>query len=237
MPKLPWFPFYPNDFIIGTIEWQASGDYMELLGAYIYLLCAQWDKGSVSEDAYFLATRDLQPGGADELRTKFDTVDGKLMNLRLEACRKKQEIFHEKQRENGKLGGRPPNNPSLSSGLDLGKPKRNPKKPNQNQNQKEDKEEEVACAPSPSKNKPLAEKPPECDQQIWDDFILQRKAKKAPFTITALNNTIREAAKVGMSLDEALTMCSSRGWQGFESRYVLEARAKSGQPKKREFVH
>lgn len=70
--------------------------------------------------------------------------------------------------------------------------------------------------------KGLAEKPDDVSQQVWDDFLLVRKAKKAPFTQTALTSTIREAGKAGMTTEEALAMCQRRGWQGFESRYVQE---------------
>ena len=65
----------------------------------------------------------------------------------------------------------------------------------------------------------LAQKPPEVSDQVWQDFQLQRKAKRAPFTVTALRDTRVEAEKAGIGLEEALKMCCRRGWQGFESRY------------------
>ena len=73
-----------------------------------------------------------------------------------------------------------------------------------------------------------AEKPDEVDEQVWKDFIAQRKHKRAIFTPTALHKTRLAAEKVGYSLEEALALCCQRGWQGFEARYV--------QTKEEEFI-
>ena len=67
-----------------------------------------------------------------------------------------------------------------------------------------------------------AAKPIEVQQSVWDDFMALRKAKKSPLSPTALHGIEREAAKAGLSLEAALSMCCSRGWQSFKADWVKE---------------
>lgn len=55
---------------------------------------------------------------------------------------------------------------------------------------------------------------------VWADFLLHRKAKKAPLTETAVKAIVREADKAGWSLEDALTETMARGWQGFKAEFV-----------------
>lgn len=55
---------------------------------------------------------------------------------------------------------------------------------------------------------------------VADDFIRIRKAKKAPITQTAVNGIRREADKAGLTLDQALTIACERGWQSFKAEWV-----------------
>jgi uncharacterized protein YdaU (DUF1376 family) len=59
--------------------------------------------------------------------------------------------------------------------------------------------------------------------QTAADWLKLRKAKKAPATQTALDTVKREAEKAGLTLDGALTICCSRGWQGFKAEWVTRA--------------
>jgi hypothetical protein len=58
------------------------------------------------------------------------------------------------------------------------------------------------------------------DPQIAADWITLRKAKRAPLTHSALDDLKREAAKAGISLPEAVRICASRGWQGFQASWL-----------------
>ena len=58
-------------------------------------------------------------------------------------------------------------------------------------------------------------------EAVWQDFLKIRKAKRAPMTDTALSGIQREADKAGYSLAQALETCCKRGWQSFESDWVL----------------
>ena len=72
-----------------------------------------------------------------------------------------------------------------------------------------------------TKKKLVLEKPDGVSPKVWDDFLFLRKQKKAPLTETALKGIAREAAKAGISLEDALSTCCQRGWQGFNSEWIL----------------
>lgn len=63
-------------------------------------------------------------------------------------------------------------------------------------------------------------RPDSVPEQVWNDFLKIRKAKKSPLTQTALNGIQSEAEVAGWTLDEAITECVTRGWQGFKASWV-----------------
>lgn len=54
-------------------------------------------------------------------------------------------------------------------------------------------------------------------EDLARDFNAIRKAKRAPLTATAIVGIEREAAKAGLSLEQALRECCARGWQSFKA--------------------
>jgi hypothetical protein len=64
------------------------------------------------------------------------------------------------------------------------------------------------------------EKPAGVGEQVWDDFISLRKAKRAPLSATALASIAKEAEKAAMHIEEALTECVTRGWQSFKAEWM-----------------
>lgn len=57
--------------------------------------------------------------------------------------------------------------------------------------------------------------------QLADDYIAIRLAKNAPLTATAMDGLKREAAKAGMTLEQAITYSTEQGWQGFKAEWLL----------------
>ena len=55
--------------------------------------------------------------------------------------------------------------------------------------------------------------------QLADDFMIHRKACRAPITGTALKGFQREADKAGIPLAEAITISIERNWRGFKSEW------------------
>lgn len=61
--------------------------------------------------------------------------------------------------------------------------------------------------------------PAEVSEQVINDFLALRKAKKSPLTQTALDGIKKEAVKAGIALQTALEVCCQRGWIGFKAEW------------------
>ena len=67
-----------------------------------------------------------------------------------------------------------------------------------------------------------AKKPDDVSKDVWDSFVLVRKAKRSVLTTIAIDGIKREAVKAGMSLNQALTVCCERGWQSFKADWLVD---------------
>lgn len=66
--------------------------------------------------------------------------------------------------------------------------------------------------------------------ELLADYMKVRKAKRAgEFTATAIDGMEREAASVGLSLEDAMRYCCEAGWQGFNANWYAERQAKPRQ--------
>jgi uncharacterized protein YdaU (DUF1376 family) len=95
--RAPAFQLYADDFLSGTMDMS-----QEDVGAYIRLLCHQWNRGSIP-----VATERQQrlAGGcvSVEVLSKFEAgPDGNLRNRRLEEVRAVSDAYRQKQAEKGK---------------------------------------------------------------------------------------------------------------------------------------
>ena len=78
----------------------------------------------------------------------------------------------------------------------------------------------MPLAPPRTKRATQIEKPSGVSEQVWDDFLALRKAKRAPLSATALATIVKEAEKAAMHIEEALTECVTRGWQSFKAEWI-----------------
>jgi uncharacterized protein YdaU (DUF1376 family) len=116
----------------------------------------------------------------------------------------------EKNKNNGKLGGRPKKTQSVISGLpDESQNNPNHKPLTTNHKPKRESATSVAC-------------PPDVSQQIWNDWVALRKSKKAPITQTVLNGAIAEAKILGWPLEKFLAEWCSRGSQGLKAEWIVK---------------
>lgn len=74
----------------------------------------------------------------------------------------------------------------------------------------------------PTKRVNALPKPDGVEQNIWNDFLELRKAKRSPLSNTALAAIEREAAIAGWSLNDAIAECVARGWQAFKANWVKD---------------
>lgn len=121
-----------------------------------------------------------------------------------------------RNKTNGKAGGRPKKTQSVSIGLPEEsqlKPCRNPNQEPRTNNQEPVKRKENAKA------SPIA-CPPDVDQQVWDDWKKLRKAKKAPVTETVIKSARREAEKANLTFEKFLEVWCARGSQGLQADWL-----------------
>lgn len=78
----------------------------------------------------------------------------------------------------------------------------------------------IAPPPPRTKKLYLVDRPNGVSEQVWNDFIALRKAKRAPLSATALAVIAKEAEKAAMHIEEALTECVTRGWQSFKAEWI-----------------
>lgn len=101
--KSPSFQFYANDFTSGTVDLST-----EDVGAYIRLLCYQWEKGAIPSDM----TAQSRIAGLTTLRMRgtwgrikrhfSDAPSGGFVNRRLERVRQGMLAYRKKQSDKGK---------------------------------------------------------------------------------------------------------------------------------------
>lgn len=109
--RSPAFQFYPADFISsGKVDRMS----MTERGIYITLLARCWlDDGLPTDMASLAAFARMKPAQFErvwfggELAKCFVVRSGKLRNLRLDDEHRKQVEYRQRQRDNGKRGGRP----------------------------------------------------------------------------------------------------------------------------------
>jgi uncharacterized protein YdaU (DUF1376 family) len=72
----------------------------------------------------------------------------------------------------------------------------------------------------PKKKATVVALPDGVGEQVWEDWLQLRKAKKAPVTQTVVNSATKEAEKAGISLNAFLTIWCARGSQGLEAEWL-----------------
>ena len=122
----------------------------------------------------------------------------------------------EKNRRNGKLGGRPSKTHSVSSGL-----------PNETQQEPNEKatinQEPITNNHKPNKERATSVAMPDgISQSVWEDYKTLRKAKKAPVTQRVIDGMQEQANLAGWTLEKAMEECCIRGWQSFKAEWVAE---------------
>lgn len=209
--KQPFTPIFFGDFLASTAEWEG-----EERSLYLLLLCYQWTLGNLPAESAKLAKligydRENFDKYWTTVSTKFDLVEGRLINQRLEVHRAKAFEISSKRAAAGANGGK----------VAQAKFK-----------QMLDKSE--AIAPNlllhPNQSNPIQTKltkrveiiqaPEGVSQDVWDSFVQQRKKARAVITPTVVETIAKEAAKANWTLEEALAECAARGWRGFKAEWV-----------------
>lgn len=200
-----YYNFHIGDYISHTIHLSSEEDL-----AYRRLLDMYYDTELPIPNNIPLVSRKLRIS-AEVVKTVldefFELTDEGFKNFRAENEIAEYQRFIEKQKANGSKGGRP---------------KKSHRKPTANptQSQKKPNQEPITINHKPIKETAIADCPINVQEQVWEDFLALRKAKKAPMTVTALAGIKREADKANWDLNKAISECVSRGWIGFKAEWV-----------------
>lgn len=87
----------------------------------------------------------------------------------------------------------------------------------------------------PRRKRTSVAKPDGVSEQVWADFCALRNKRRAPITETALKGIQREADKAGITLNEALSICCERGWQGFKAEWYRREKLEQKNASKAEY--
>jgi len=125
-----------------------------------------------------------------------------------------------KNRTNGKLGGRPKKTQSVISGLS---------------NESESKGNHKPLTTNHKPNKEI-QAPFGVSDDVWESFVKQRKLSRATVTDTVIKSIDKEAQKAGWTLEQALSEIVARGWRGFKAEWVKDKTLTTAATKKQEFI-
>lgn len=197
--KPPAFQFYAADFLMGTATMSA-----EEVGAYIRLLCFQWDSGSIPDDDATIARLGGCAGNAvAKIRQKFRVDHDGLRNVRLEIERTKQRLFRDKQAENGakRWAGNAKPVPSHEPNTCSPSPSPSPVSDSVSRKRK------VAALPLPFSSVEFSD--------AWVKFQTHRSQIKKPLTELAAEMQLKELGTLGEPRAiAAIEHTIRKGWQG-----------------------
>jgi uncharacterized protein YdaU (DUF1376 family) len=222
-----WMPLYVADYLSSTTRLTT-----EQHGAYLLLIIDYWKSGRLPDDDSILAnvtrlSMDAWAKHRGVLQGFFEVSNGEWIHSRIEKEIEKSGDLKLAQIKKsilgnyvkyGKIDQRVETDLVLKEWWAIESlrhsPKDSPKAP-------------PSPSPSPthlSKDKKnTATKvacPSDVGEQVWDDWLALRKAKKAPVTETALKSARKEAEKAGISLNAFLTIWCARGSQGLEASWL-----------------
>ena len=135
------------------------------------------------------------------------TVKG-YVHKRIEFEIKEYHQQADKNKANGKRGGRPKKTQSVISGL-----------PDESQNNPNHKP--LTINHKPNKSATDVATPDGVSSEVWDSFVKQRKTKKAQITQFVMDGIAREAEKAGKTMEEVLQEIVSRNWVSFKADWIV----------------
>lgn len=216
-----WMPFYVGDYLADTMHLSAAEH-----GGYLMLILHYWKSGPIPDDDARLAIisrlGDAWGNASGIIRAFFKHRDGMLVHDRID--REKVSASSNKSKKVAKAkaaaDARWKNNAqSNACGMPQVMHGECPS-PSPSPSPKGELKSNSADAPKYSAKDDLLASG--VAEQTASDWLKLRAAKKAPATKTALDAVRKEAAEAGLSLDSALQICCTRGWQGFKAAWVTQ---------------
>lgn len=195
-----YYNFHIGDYISHTIHLSLEEDL-----AYRRLLDMYYDTEKPIPNNIPMVSRRLRMGSeiVESVLNEFFTLseDG-FRNLRADLEIREYHAFIEKQRNNGKLGGRP----KKTQGKPIANPSKSQKKPNQ---------EPVTINHKPNKQETVVSLPDGFPIEAWLAFVDMRKKIKKPMTDHAMKLMIGKLEKMkaaGQDIQAVLEQSITKSW-------------------------
>ena len=195
-----YFNFNIGDYMKHTLHLTPEEDL-----AYRRLLDMYYDTEAPIPNNIPLVSRRLRMGSEvveSVLKEFFDFTEDGYKNYRADGEIADYHKFLEKQKANGRLGGRPKKgkkpiaNPSLTQA-----------EPKKSLNNKQQTTNNIHT-------------PDGVSSDLWDDFLAYRKRLKAPVTDRVVTRLIKESKDANMTLEQVLETMIFKGWRSFEASWM-----------------
>jgi uncharacterized protein YdaU (DUF1376 family) len=199
-----YFQFNIGDYRAATAHLSNEEDL-----AYRRLLDMYYDiESKIPLDTQWVARRiRIEPAVVrDVLNDMFIKQEDGWFHARCDDVIKQYHAMAEKNRANGRLGGRKKNPVDIDS-QPIAKATINDKPITINNKPIRERATNVAC-------------PPDVSEQVWQDWLQLRKSKKASVTETVIKGARSEAEKLGWALERFLVEWCTRGSQGLKAEWV-----------------
>jgi len=199
-----YFQFNIGDYRAATAHLSNEEDL-----AYRRLLDMYYDiESKIPLDTQWVARRiRIEPAVVcDVLNDMFIKQEDGWFHARCDDVIKQYHAMAEKNRANGRLGGRKKNPVGIDS-QPIVKATINDKPITINNKPIRERATNVAC-------------PPVVSEQVWQDWLQLRKSKKASVTETVIKGARSEAEKLGWALERFLVEWCTRGSQGLKAEWV-----------------
>ena len=197
-----YYNFNIGDYMKHTLHLTLEEDL-----AYRRLLDMYYDTESPIPNNIPLVSRRLRMGSdvvESVLKEFFEFTEDGYKNYRADGEIADYHKFLEKQKANGRLGGRPKKGkkPIAIPNLTQSEPKKSLNNKQQTTNN--------------------IHTPDGVSDSIFKDYLEVRRTKKAKWTGTALKGLQREASKANISLEKAMQICCERNWVGIKAEWVKD---------------
>jgi len=213
-----WMPLYIGDYLADTSRLTT-----EQHGAYLLLLMDYWRSGRLPDNDQILAqitklSPDAWSNAKAMLMQFFSIEDGYWIHSRVE---KEMLLAKENKDKN--------HNRAVQAAKARWEKQQNNATSNATSNAEELLKQCPSPSPSPSpsssyinkeKSAPKVACPSDVDEQVWNDWLLLRKTKKASVTQTVINGARKEAEKAQLTLEDFLKIWCLRGSQGLEASWI-----------------
>lgn len=196
-----YYNFNIGDYIKHTMHLNPEEDL-----AYRRLLDLYYDTESPISIDIPRVSRRLRLGSEvieSVLNEFFEKTEDGYRNYRADAEIADYHAYIDKQRSNGKLGGRP----KKSSGKPIANPRQSQTEPKKSLNNKQQTTNNIHT-------------PEGVSLDLWSDFIAYRKRLKAPVTDRVVTRLIKESKDANMTLEQVLETIIFKGWRSFEASWM-----------------